>query len=74
MKKTILVIAAVASITLIGTQAFACYWDGYWGGPNGGPMAGYYGDTMPPATIRAFMTTLPSSGRTLPPNSASTTP
>jgi zinc resistance-associated protein len=43
MKKTILVIAVVASITLIGTQAFACYWDGYWGGPMGGPMAGAYG-------------------------------
>ncbi|MCD6272247.1 MAG: hypothetical protein J7K30_05240 [Deltaproteobacteria bacterium] len=43
MKKTILVIAA-AFIVLIGTQAFACYWDGYWGGPMGGPMAGVYGD------------------------------
>ena len=45
MKKTILVIAVVASITLIGTQAFACYWDGYWGGPMGGPMAGAHGTT-----------------------------
>ena len=44
MKKTILVIAAVASIALIGTKAFACYWDGYWGGPMGGPMPGHYGD------------------------------
>jgi len=43
MKKTILVIAAVAFISLIGTQAFACYWNGYWGGPMGGPVAGYYG-------------------------------
>jgi zinc resistance-associated protein len=41
MKKTILIIAATAFIALIGTQAFACYWDGYWSGPMGGPMAGY---------------------------------
>ena len=39
MKKSILIIAAAASITLLGTQAFACYWDGYWGGPMGGPTA-----------------------------------
>jgi len=39
MKKSILTLAAIATITLTGTQAFACYWDGYWGGPMGGPMA-----------------------------------
>jgi zinc resistance-associated protein len=54
MKKTILVIAAVACIALTGTQAFACYWDGYWGGPNGGPMAGYYGDTYAPGNYQGF--------------------
>ena len=42
MKKAILIVVAVAFTALIGTQAFACYWDGYWGGPTGGPMAGYY--------------------------------
>ena len=46
MKKAIFLIAVVASITLIGTQAFACYWDGYWGGPMGGPMAGFYSDNF----------------------------
>jgi hypothetical protein len=40
MKKTILVIAEVAVIALIGTQAFASQWDGYWRGP----MAGYSGN------------------------------
>lgn len=39
MKKSILIIAAAASLTLLGTQAFACYWDGYWSGPMGGPTA-----------------------------------
>lgn len=39
MKKSILIIAAAAAITLTGTQVFACYWDGYWGGTMGGPMA-----------------------------------
>ncbi|HBG19940.1 MAG TPA: hypothetical protein DDY32_11890, partial [Desulfobulbaceae bacterium] len=39
MKKSILIIAAAAAITMTGTQVFACYWDGYWGGPMGGPMA-----------------------------------
>ena len=39
MKKSILVIAAAASLTLLGTQAFANYWDGYRGGPMGGPTA-----------------------------------
>jgi len=39
MKKSILIIAAAAAITLTGTQVFACYWDGYWGGSMGGPMA-----------------------------------
>jgi zinc resistance-associated protein len=43
MKRTILALVAAASISLIGTQAFACYWDGYWGGPMGGPMAGING-------------------------------
>lgn len=41
MKKMILIIAAMASIAAIGTQALACYWDGYWGGPMGSPMNGY---------------------------------
>jgi zinc resistance-associated protein len=44
MKKSILVFAAAATFTLIGTQAFACYWDGYWSGPMGGPMAGVQGN------------------------------
>ncbi|MDK9708329.1 MAG: hypothetical protein OEL83_14900 [Desulforhopalus sp.] len=39
MKKSILALAALATITLTGTQVFACYWDGYWGGSMGGPMA-----------------------------------
>lgn len=39
MKKSILTLAALATITLTGTQVFACYWDGYWGGSMGGPMA-----------------------------------
>ena len=44
MKKSILVFAAAATFTLIGTQAFACYWDGYWSGPMGAPMAGFQGN------------------------------
>jgi len=32
MKKSILIIAAAAAITLTGTQVFACYWDGYYQG------------------------------------------
>ena len=28
MKKAILIVVAVAFTALIGTQAFACYWDG----------------------------------------------
>lgn len=43
MKKTMLILAAISLIALIGTQAFACYMDGYWGGPMGGPMAGFDG-------------------------------
>jgi zinc resistance-associated protein len=54
MKKTILAIAAVACIALIGTQAFACYWDGYWGGPMGGPMPGHDGDTYAPGNYQGF--------------------
>ena len=54
MKKTILVIAAVASITLLGTQAFACYWDGYWGGPMGGPTTGFYEDTYARGNYQGF--------------------
>lgn len=42
MKKTMLTFAAISLITLVGTQAFACYWDDYWGGPMGGPMVGSY--------------------------------
>lgn len=45
MKKSILVFAAAATFTLIGTQAFACYWDGYWGGPMGGSMVGVQGNS-----------------------------
>lgn len=44
MKKTIFVLAAAATFALIGTQAMACYWDGYWGGPMGRPMAGFQGN------------------------------
>ena len=44
MKRTILTLVAAAFISLIGTQAFACYWDGYWGGPMGGPTAGFQGN------------------------------
>jgi zinc resistance-associated protein len=40
VKKSILIIATMAFIGLMGSQAFACYWDGYWGGPMGGPVAG----------------------------------
>ena len=55
MKKSILIIAAAASLTLFGSQAFACYWDGYWGGAMGGPTAminsgdhqGFYTKTAP---------------------------
>ena len=47
MKKALLVIAATALITLIGTQAFACPWGGYWGGPTGGPIAGAYSSAYP---------------------------
>jgi len=45
MKKSILVLAAAATFTLIGTQAIACYWDGYWGGPMGGPTAEFKGNS-----------------------------
>lgn len=54
MKKTILIIAAVASIILIGTYAFACYWDGYWGGHMGGPMGGSYSDTYAGGNYQGF--------------------
>ena len=40
MKKSILVFAAAATFTLIGTQAFACYGDGNGSGPMGGQMGG----------------------------------
>jgi zinc resistance-associated protein len=48
MKKALLIIVAAASIVLVSSQAWACYWDGYWGGPMGGyyggaQMGGYYG-------------------------------
>lgn len=43
MKKAMLILAAISLIALIGTRAFACYWDGYWGGPMGGPMTGVQG-------------------------------
>jgi len=36
MKKTMLILAAISLISLNGTQAYACYRDGYWGGPMGG--------------------------------------
>lgn len=41
MKNTILIMI-VATITLIGTQAFACYWDGYYGDP----MDRYWANTF----------------------------
>lgn len=52
MKKSILLIAAAVSLALIGTQAFANYWDGYRGGhmgpmamANGGNYQGFYEKT-----------------------------
>ena len=40
MKKILIVLVTVVSLGLIGSQALACYWDGYYGGPMGGPMMG----------------------------------
>jgi zinc resistance-associated protein len=54
MKKTIFTIAIVAFITLIGSQAFACYWDGYGGGQMGGQMCGFYGDTNVGGNYQGF--------------------
>lgn len=54
MKKSILTLAAVATFTLISTQAFACYWDGYWGGPMGGPMAGVQSNKHTGGNYQAF--------------------
>ena len=42
MKKTILIVAAIAFIILFNTQAFACNRDGYWGDPSGEPVMGAY--------------------------------
>ncbi len=44
MRKISLVIAITLAMAFIGTQAFACYWDGYWGGYGCGPMNGFYAD------------------------------
>lgn len=54
MKKMTFIIVAVASIVLIGSQAFACYWDGYWGGHMGGPMNGFYADTFAGGNYQGF--------------------
>lgn len=54
MKKSILALAAVATFTLISTQASACYWDGYWGGPMGGPLAGVHSNTRTGGNYQAF--------------------
>jgi zinc resistance-associated protein len=54
MQKTIIIIATVASILLISSQAFACPWDGYWGGPMGGPMGGFYSSTYSGGAYQGF--------------------
>jgi hypothetical protein len=54
MKKTILIITVVASITLFGSQAFACMWDGYWGGPMGMPVNGYYSNIYSGGAYQGF--------------------
>lgn len=54
MRKTAFFIAAMATITLIATQAMACYWDGYWGGPMGGPMDGFYNNTYSGGVYQKF--------------------
>ena len=69
MKKSILTLAAAATFTLIGTQAFACYWDGYWGGPMGGPMAGVQSN----GNYQDFYEKRLRSGRILPESRVNTT-
>jgi zinc resistance-associated protein len=41
MKKILVILVTVVFVGLIGSQAWACMWDGYWGGYMGGPMGGY---------------------------------
>ena len=36
MKKILVILVTVVFVGLIGTQAWACMWDGYWGGNMGG--------------------------------------
>jgi hypothetical protein len=41
MKKFFVILVTVVFVGLIGSQAWACMWDGYWGGYMGGRMGGY---------------------------------
>ncbi len=44
MKKRALIITIAIFVIFIGTQVFACPWDGYWGGHGCGPAEGFYAD------------------------------
>jgi len=54
MKKKLFIILAAAAVVLMGSQAWACMWDGYWGGPMGAPVSGYYGDVYSDGAYQGF--------------------
>jgi hypothetical protein len=53
MKKFLIAMTAVAAL-FVGSQAWACLWDGYWGGPMGAPVNGYYSNIYSSGTHQGF--------------------
>lgn len=51
MKKFFIIVVTVVTVATIGTQAWACIWDGYWGGP----MGGFYGNTFAGGAYQGFL-------------------
>ena len=51
MKKIFIISVTVVFVGLIGTQGWACMWDGYWGGYSGGQ----YGNTFAGGDYQRFL-------------------
>ena len=53
MKKILIVLVTVMSLSFVASQAVACMWDGYWGG--GGYGAGYGLGVSPGGANQGFL-------------------
>jgi zinc resistance-associated protein len=55
MKKLLIVMVAVVSLSFVASQALACMWDGYWGGPMGSTYGGYTQGVYPGGNYQNFL-------------------